>query len=126
MKSIDSATISVQTYIAQFPPSTRKLLQQVRKAVREAAPDAEETISYNIPTFRYHGNLVHFAAWKDHIGFYPTSSGIKAFAEELAKYETSRGTVQFPMDRPLPIGLIKKLTRFRVKENRARALARRK
>jgi uncharacterized protein YdhG (YjbR/CyaY superfamily) len=92
-------------------------LQRLRKEIRAAAPDAEEAISYQIPTFRLNGNLVHFAAYSRHIGFYPTSSGIRVFRKDLSKYKCSKGTVQFPIDRPLPYPLIRKIVKFRVAEN---------
>jgi uncharacterized protein YdhG (YjbR/CyaY superfamily) len=94
-------------------------LQQIRQAVKDAAPTAEETISYNMPTFKLNGNLVRFGAFKNHIGFYPRKSAIAAFREKLADYETSevQGTIKFPLDKPMPIDLIKEMVRFRVKEN---------
>jgi uncharacterized protein YdhG (YjbR/CyaY superfamily) len=92
-------------------------LSVLRSTIRFAAPQAVEKISYRIPTFFYNGNLVHFAAFKSHIGFYPTSSGIREFKEQLKRFKTSRGTVQFPLDKPLPLKLIKKIVEFRVKEN---------
>jgi len=97
----------------------------LRAAIRAAAPDAEEKISYQMPTFALHGNLVHFAAHPHHIGFYPAPSGIAAFAEELAPYKSSKGAVQFPLDQPLPLDLIRRIVEFRVEENRAAAQARR-
>ena len=114
---------SIDEYIATFPEDRRVLLEAVRAAIRVAAPHAEERISYQMPTFALHGNLVHFASHKDHIGFYPTPSGIEAFKEELAAYESSKGAVQFPVDRPLPLDLIRKIVQFRVAENRERAAA---
>jgi uncharacterized protein YdhG (YjbR/CyaY superfamily) len=115
---------SIDGYIAAFPEDRRVLLEEVRAAIRAAAPDAVERISYQMPTFALHGNLVHFASHKDHIGFYPTPSGIEAFKEELAAYESSKGAVQFPVHRPLPLDLIRKIVQFRVTENRERAAAR--
>ena len=109
---------TIDQYIRQFPEDTQVLLQQVRKAVKEAAPGAEETISYMIPTFKIHGRyLVYFAAYKNHIGFYPMPSGRTAFAKELAKYKSGKGSAQFPVDKPMPISLIKKIVKFRAKEN---------
>src|SRR5664279_882270 len=107
---------SIDEYISGFPEETQKLLMQVRASIQEAAPEAAETISYGIPTFTLAGNLVHFAAFKNHIGFYPTSSGIEKFKEELSIYETAKGSVKFPIDEPLPLGLISKIVKFRVKE----------
>jgi len=107
---------SIDEYISGFPEETQKLLRQVRASIKEAAPEAAETISYGIPTFTLAGNLVHFAAFKNHIGFYPTSSGIEKFKEELSIYEGAKGSVKFPIDKPLPLGLISKIVKFRVKE----------
>lgn len=114
---------TVDEYIAAFPENIQALLQSVRAAIRAAAPDAEERIAYLMPTYSQHGNLVHFAALKNHIGFYPTPSGIDAYHDDLAKYRSTKGAVQFPIDEPLPLDLISKVTRFRVAENRKRAEA---
>jgi len=108
---------TIDAYIKTFPKEVQKILQGLRAAIRAVAPDAGERISYGIPTFTLNGNLVHFAAYKKHIGFYPASSGIRAFRKELSVYKTSRGTVQFPIDRPLPLPLINKIVKFRVLEN---------
>ena len=105
---------TIDEYHASFPPALRTKLDQMRQAIREAAPGATETISYNIPTFRGNKNLVHYAAFKEHIGFYPTTSVFEMFKKELEKFKTSKGTVQFPHSEPLPIGLIKKIVKFRV------------
>jgi len=113
----------IDSYIAGFPQDMQVILQELRAVIKQAAPQAEEAISYQIPTFRLKGNLVHFAAFKNHIGFYPTSSGIEKFKNELSAYKLARGTVRFPLDRPLPLGLISKIVKFRVKENLERALA---
>ena len=107
----------VDRYIAGFPDNVRELLMQLRTAVREAAPEAEEVISYQMPAYRLQGMLVYFAGYKNHIGFYPTSSGIKAFKQELSAYKGAKGTVQFPLDKPLPLDIIKKIVAFRVAEN---------
>ncbi|HUI00879.1 MAG TPA: DUF1801 domain-containing protein [Nitrososphaerales archaeon] len=107
----------VDAYIAAFPKEVQTLLTQMRRTIRSAAPEAREAISYRIPTFKLNGNLVHFAAFKDHIGFFPTSSGVSAFRKDLTRYKTARGTIQFPLDQPLPLDLVKKITLFRVKEN---------
>jgi uncharacterized protein YdhG (YjbR/CyaY superfamily) len=93
------------------------ILEKIRVTIRKAAPDAEEKIGYGIPTFTLKGNLVHFAAFKKHIGFYPTSSGIEKFKQELSVYEGAKGSVQFPLDKPIPFGLISKIVKFRVQEN---------
>ena len=107
----------IDEYIASFPKETQKLLEQVRVTIREAAPEAEETINYGIPTLTLKGNLVHFAAFKNHIGFYPAPSAIKAFSKELSAYDGAKGSVKFPIDKPLPFDLISKIVKFRVKEN---------
>ena len=111
---------SIDGYIEGCPRHFQKKLRMIREVIKKAAPDALETISYRMPTFSLNGNLVHFAAHKRHIGFYPTPSGISNFNRELSKYENSKGSVQFPIDEPLPVGLIKKIVTFRVKENRAK------
>ena len=112
---------SIDAYIAQFPADVQATLQQLRKIIHSAAPDASEKISYGIPTFYLQGNLVHFAAYRSHIGFYPASSGVLAFEQELAGYKTSRGTIQLPLGQPLPEALIKKIVAFRVAENKMSA-----
>src|SRR4051812_13774590 len=114
---------SIDHYIKLFPPSTRLLLEQMRDTISKAAPDALEAISYGMPTFKLKGNLVHFAAYKNHIGFYPAASGIHAFAEELSPYAGSKGAVRFPLNSPLPHGLLARIVKYRVKENLARAAA---
>lgn len=107
----------VDAYIKSFPPETQKLLTSLRETIKREAPDAEEAIKYGIPTFIYHGNLVHFAGYKHHIGFYPTPSGVEAFKKELTPYKQAKGSVQFPLDKPIPLSLIAKIVKFRVKEN---------
>ena len=116
----------IDEYIASFPSDVQALLQQIRRTIRAAAPDAEETIKYQIPTFTLHGNLVNFAAFQKHIGFYPAPRGIEAFQDELSVYECSKGAIRFPLDRPLPLDLIRRIVEFRVQDNRARAAAKRK
>lgn len=113
----------VDRYIAGFPPKTQEYLEQVRETVMETAPDAEEVISYQMPAYQYNGMLVYFAGYKNHIGFYPTASGIKQFQKDIAKYKNSKGAVQFPLDEPLPVKLIARMTAFRLKENQANAKA---
>jgi uncharacterized protein YdhG (YjbR/CyaY superfamily) len=108
---------SIDEYIRSFPSEIQKLLNEVRGAIKATAPDAIEKISYHIPTFYLNGNLVHFAAFKNHIGFYPTSSGISAFKDELKEYKSAKGSVQFPLDKPMPIALIKRIVKYRVGEN---------
>ncbi|RRJ63158.1 hypothetical protein EHV15_09660 [Paenibacillus oralis] len=114
-------------YIAQFPPDVSGKLQQIRSTIQAAAPDAVEKISYQMPTFTLAGkNLVHFAAFKNHIGFYPTPSGIEEFREELSLYKNAKGSVQFPLDEPLPLELIGRIARFRAAENIEQAAAKQK
>jgi uncharacterized protein YdhG (YjbR/CyaY superfamily) len=113
----------IDSYIASFPKETQKLLEQVRAVIRQAAPEAEEVISYAMPAFKWKKVLVYFAAYKNHIGFYPTSSGIAAFTKDISKYKSSKGAVQFPFDKPLPLQLIKKIVLFRVKEVQAKETA---
>ena len=108
---------TIDEYIANFPQDVQDILQELRKTIRDPAPNAKETISYQIPTFKLNGNLVHFAAYKNHIGFYPTSSGINKFKKELAQYELSKGTIKFPRDKPIPLELIKRIVKYRVEEN---------
>jgi uncharacterized protein YdhG (YjbR/CyaY superfamily) len=108
---------SIDEYVATFPKNVQIILEELRQAIKEAAPQAEETISYQMPAFKLKGNLVWFAAFKNHIGFYPTSSAIEAFKEKLSSYQRSKGTVQFPVNEPIPFDLIKEMVRFRVKEN---------
>jgi uncharacterized protein YdhG (YjbR/CyaY superfamily) len=121
-----STAHSIDEYIAKFPPETQKVLEELRTLIRAAAPDATETISYAIPTFDLSGHLVHFAGYERHIGFYPTGSGVEAFKQELKPYKSGKGSVQFPLGRPLPTGLIRRIVEFRVEENAGRASARRR
>lgn len=115
---------NIDDYIAGFPPPIQELLTTLRTTIRQAAPGAEETISYQMPTFRLAGtNLVHFAAYKNHIGFYPAPSGIAAFREEISNYKNSKGAVQFPIDQPLPLELVAKIVHYRVAENLRKAEA---
>ncbi|KGE19373.1 iron chaperone [Paenibacillus wynnii] len=109
---------SIDEYIAQFSVEVQEILNTLRGVIQETAPDAKEKISYQMPTFDLHGNLVHFAAYKNHIGFYPAPSGITAFKEELSGYKGAKGSVQFPLDKPLPYELIREIVKFRVAENR--------
>ncbi|MCK6077475.1 iron chaperone [Paenibacillus silvae] len=111
----------VDEYIAAFPAEVQQKLQRLREMIREAAPLAEEKISYKMPTYAQHGNLVHFAAYKNHIGFYPAASGILAFKEQLSRFKGAKGSVQFPLDEPLPEDLIRQIVEFRVKENMERS-----
>jgi uncharacterized protein YdhG (YjbR/CyaY superfamily) len=113
-------TNKIEAYISTQPDEVRDLLEQVRNLIRDEAPEATEDIKYGIPTFILNGNLVHFAAFKHHIGLYPTPSGMAEFAEELAPYKAGKGSVQFPLDKPLPLDLIRKMVRFRVQETQTK------
>lgn len=108
---------SIDEYILQFSPHIQEILQMLRKVIKEAAPDVQEKISYQMPTFVLHGNLVHFAAFKNHIGFYPTPSAIEVFKDELSKFKGGKGSVQFPIEEPIPYELISHIVKFRVAEN---------
>lgn len=110
-------TDTIDQYIADFPGEVQEKLTQMRKLISENAPGASECISYGIPTFKLNGNLVHFAAFKSHLGLYPGAAGVEAFADRLGKYETSKGTIQFPLDKPIPVSLVKDIVKFRVKQN---------
>jgi uncharacterized protein YdhG (YjbR/CyaY superfamily) len=111
---------TIDEYIATFPKNVQDILEEMKKVIKESAPESEETISYGMPTFKFRGNLVHFAAYKNHIGFYPTPSAIEAFKEDLSPYKSSKGAVQFPIDKPIPFELVKKIVIFRVEENLAK------
>jgi uncharacterized protein YdhG (YjbR/CyaY superfamily) len=121
MESKPGGYASIDEYIALFPKEIQKKLEEVRATIKAAAPEAKEKISYQMPTFDLKGNLVHFAAHTNHIGFYPQPSGIEAFKEELSMYESAKGSVQFPLDKPLPLKLISKIVKFRAAENLERA-----
>ncbi len=112
---------TIDEYIAAFPPETQAILQEIRATIKKAAPKATEKISYQMPTFYLNGNLVYFAAYKHHIGFYPTPNGVKEFEAELSKYKYAKGTAQFPIDQPMPLKLIARITKFRVQENMKKA-----
>lgn len=116
----------IDTYIANSPKEIQDTLKKIRLTIKKSAPKAEETINYGIPTFTLEGNLVHFAGFKNHIGFYPTPSGIEKFKKELSIYEGAKGSVKFPLDKPIPYTLISKIVKFRVKENLERAEAKKK
>ncbi|HEX9980981.1 MAG TPA: DUF1801 domain-containing protein [Flavobacterium sp.] len=117
---------TIDAYIAEYPEKVQAVLQQVRQAIKEAAPKAGEKISYGLPTFTHYGNLVHFGAFKSHLGFYAFPTGNVAFAEELSKFKTGKGSAQFPFDTEMPLELIKKITAFRVKENEMLAAMKKK
>lgn len=123
MKTNQGRSPKIDEYIASFPEDVQEILEKIRTTIRKAAPNAEETINYGIPTFTLKGNLVHFAGFKKHIGFYPTPTGIERFKKELSVYEGAKGSVQFPLDKPIPYGLISKIVKFRIKENLERAAA---
>ena len=117
---------NIDEYIAAFPEDVQVMLAELRATIQAAAPAAEEKISYQMPTFALNGNLVHFAAFKNHIGLYPAPTGLEAFQEELSVYKTGKGSVQFPIDQPLPLDLIRKIVQYRVAENAQRAAAKSK
>ena len=121
MKTAQALPKNIDQYIAGFPPDVQKILEQIRTAIKRAAPSAEEAIKYRLPTFVLNENLVHFGAFKNHIGFYPTPSGIEEFKDELSAYEGAKGSVQFPLDQPMPLSLISRIVKFRVKETREKA-----
>lgn len=126
MKTKSSIPATIDEYIVTFPSEVQATLEKLRQTIRKAAPDAVEIISYQMPAFHLNGNLVYFAAAKKHIGFYPTSSGVKAFQDKLTEYKTSKGAIQFPLDKPLPLALVKKIVIFRVHENLAKAKPKKK
>lgn len=121
MATMRGAPRDIDEYIAGFPNDVQAILQKVRATIRKAAPDAEEAIRYQIPTFTLNGNLIHFAAFKTHIGLYPAPRAIEAFKDELSAYAGGKGTVRFPLDEPIPLGLIGRIVKFRVKESLERA-----
>ena len=108
---------TIDEYIANFPEEIQSILQELRQTIKESAPQAQEAISYQMPTFKLNGNLVYFGAFKNHIGFFPTSSAIVAFGEELSEYKTSKGTIRFSFDKPIPFDLVRKIVEYRVNEN---------
>src|SRR4051812_20490774 len=117
---------TIEEYIASFPKDIQKLLKEMRTTIQKAAPKAEEAIKYAMPTFVLNGNLVHFAAFKNHIGFYPAPQGIEEFKKELSKYKGAKGSVQFPLDQPLPLSLVTKIVKFRVAMNTEKTKAKKK
>ena len=123
MRANQTTPKTIDEYIAGFPDDVQTILEKIRMTIRKAAPRAEETIKYQIPTFTLRGNLVHFAAYKKHIGFYPAPRGIEEFKNELSVYEGGKGTVQFPLDKPIPFGLISRIVKFRVKKSLEKAEA---
>jgi len=123
---MNTIATNIDEYISGFPEEIQILLEQVRATIKQAAPEAEEAIKYAMPTFVLNGNLVHFAAFKNHIGFYPVPSGIEAFKKELSVYKGAKGSVQFPLNQPMPLELITKIVKFRVDENLRKAKAKKK
>lgn len=126
MKEEQTAVDTIDAYIAGAPKEAQAILKKIRALIKKEAPDAVEAIKYGMPTFILGGNLVHFAAFKNHIGFYPTPTGIEKFKKEISVYEWAKGSVQFPLGEPMPYDLIRKITAFRVKENLARVKAKAK
>lgn len=125
METGGSSPTTIDEYIAGFPSEVRAILERVRDAIRRAAPDAVEAIKYRMPTFVLDENLAHFAAFENHIGFYPTPSGIERFQDDLSRYKHAKGSVQFPIDEPMPLDLIGRIVEFRVGEVRAKSSAKR-
>ena len=121
MESGQAVPQDIDEYIAGFPDDIQEILQEIRLTIRQAAPEAKEAIKYRMPTLVLNGNLVHFAAFKNHIGFYPTPTGIGAFQDELSLYKGGKGSVQFPLDQPIPYDLIRRIVEFRVRESLGRA-----
>ena len=117
----DSGGAQVDAYIAGFPPEVQARLEPMRQAIAKLVPEATETISYGIPTFKLHGNLVHYAGYANHVGFYPGGAGIAAFQEEIAGYKSAKGSVQFPHGKPLPLALVKKIVKYRIAQNEAKS-----
>ncbi len=122
MDTKSSGYKNIDEYIGTFPPEIQAKLKQMRAVIKEEAPQAVEKISYQMPTFYLNGNLVHFAAFKNHIGFYPAPSGIEAFRNELSAYQGAKGSIRFPLDEPLPLELVRKIVRLRVAENMKKPL----
>lgn len=126
MAMMNKTAKDIESYLIDFPENVQCMLQDIRETIAKAAPKAEESINYGIPTFKLEGNLVHFAGYKKHIGFYPGAGAIIFFEKELAAYKLSKGTVQFPLDKPLPLGLVSKIVKFRVKQNLEKAKTKKK
>ena len=120
-EAMDNGKELVDKYIAGFPKATQILLEKMRATIKKAAPKAAETIGYGIPTFKLNGNLVHYAGYEHHIGFYPGAAGIASFKKEISVYKNAKGSVQFPIDKPLPLSLVTAITKFRVIQNEAKA-----
>lgn len=122
---MDTSIKNVESYIATFPKKTQELLEQMRQTIKKVAPTATEKIGYGIPTFVLDGNLVHYAGYKNHIGFYPGAAGIEQFKEELSIYKGAKGSVQFPLDKPLPLRLVSEITKFRIAQNEQKSASKR-
>jgi len=123
MRANQTAPKNIDAYVAGFPNDVQEILQKIRRTIRKAAPDADETIKYHMPTFTLNGNLIHFAAFKKHIGVYPVPRGDERFKDELARYDGEKSTVRFPLDQRIPFGLISRIVKFRAKQNREKAKA---
>jgi len=123
MRANQTAPKDIDAYVAGFPNDVQEILQKIRRTIRKAAPDADETIKYHMPTFTLNGNLIHFAAFKKHIGVYPVPRGDEQFKDELARYDGEKSTVRFPLDQRIPFGLISRIVKFRAKQNREKAKA---
>ncbi len=126
MKTQQATPKTIDEYIAGFPPEVQKILEEVRTTITKAAPEAVEAIKYGMPTFVLQGNLVYFGAFTHHIGFYPVPTGIEAFKQELSVYKMGKGSIQFPLDKPMPFDLITNIVQFRARENAERAAAKKK
>jgi uncharacterized protein YdhG (YjbR/CyaY superfamily) len=126
MKSDGKVATNIDEYITDQPMEHREKLERLRATIQKAAPKSQEVISYMMPAFKQNGVLVYFALFKSHIGFFPTASGVAAFQKELKEYKTSKGTIQFPLDKPLPMSLVTKITKYRAKEDEANAIAKKK
>ncbi|TSA58138.1 MAG: DUF1801 domain-containing protein [Sediminibacterium sp.] len=122
MKTNKKTLNEIDTYISSFPLITQKRLSEIRLLIKQVAPAAEEIISYQMPAYKLHGMLVYFAGYKNHIGFYPTASGIKQFQLEIVAYKHSKGAVQFPINEPIPADLVARIVAFRIKENELKSL----
>ena len=126
MKTDQTGPTNIDEYIAGFPPDVQKRLKKLRTTIKRAAPQAQEAIKYRIPTFTLHGNLIHFAAYKNHIGLYPAPIAIEAFKKELSPYASAKGSARFPLDAPIPFDLIRRIVKFRVQSDLRKAAARKK
>ena len=121
MKNVALSVTDVDKYMLPFPKTTQQMMEQLRRTILKAVPEAEEIISYNMPAYKYYGMLVYFAGYKNHIGFYPMPSAIEAFKKDLSVYKSAKGSVQFPLDKPLPLQLVTRMVTFRKKENKEKA-----